>query len=105
MKRKLLKSTALLFAVILLCLCLASCNKLSGTYTSVDKEVGTSYKFHFFSNKVTMYYLNFPFDGTYELDKKAGKIYMTFLGDRVEKTFSQSGKSIFIDGVEYVKEK
>jgi hypothetical protein len=89
MKGKLLKSTALLFAVILLCLCLASCNKLSGTYTSVDEEVGTSYKFHFFSNKVTMYYLNFPFDGTYELDK----------------TFSKSGNTIFIDGVEYVKEK
>ena len=51
-----------------------------------------------------MYYLNFPFDGTYELDKKAGKIYMTFLGDRVEKTFSMSGNSIFIDDVEYVKE-
>lgn len=105
MKKRLIKLIALLFAIIMLGASLAACNRLSGIYTSVDSEVGTSYEFHFFGGKVTMYYYNFSYDGEYELDKKAGKIYMTFLRDRVEKTFSMSGNSIFIDDIEYVKEK
>ena len=75
MKKRLIKLIALLFAIIMLGASLAACNRLSGIYTSVDSEVGTSYEFHFFGGKVTMYYLNYPYDGEYELDKSRENLY------------------------------
>ncbi len=100
MKKTVLKAIAMSFVLIILVSVLSACNKLGGTYESKD---GSSYKFSLFSDKVTWTYLGLPVEGTYEIDEENGKIYITILGDRQEKTYVKDGKKIIIDDVEYIK--
>lgn len=102
MKKTAFRILAVTVVVILISASLASCaNKLSGTYTSTEDS--TTYKFSLFSDKM-IYSIGgvVELECTYEIDQD--KIYLTILGDRIEKTYSKQGSSIFIDGIEFVKE-
>ena len=103
MKKYILKFVAVsLMLVILLC-CFASCgNRLNGTYVCEDSSIYTTYKFSAFSDKLVMSIIGVPLNGTYEID--GDKIYITIANDRQEYTYSKDGKTIYIDGVAYVKE-
>ncbi len=101
MKKHLVKILALTLATLLLSALLVSCNKLSGSYTAED---GTTYKFSPLSDKVIMIYHSIDIEGQYEIDEENGKIYLTILGDRQEHSYSKNGKTLIIDGVEYIKD-
>ncbi len=101
MKKHLVKILALTLAALLLSALLVSCDKLSGAYTAED---GTTYKFSPLGDKVTMIYLSIEIEGQYEIDEENGKIYLTILDDRQEYSYSKNGKTLVIDGVEYVKD-
>ena len=103
MKKSVLRILAIMVVMVIVCTTFASCaSKLSGTYVSTLEDDSTAYTFSFFSDKLVMYYDGFEIEGSYEIVED--KIYITIIGDRQEKSFSKEGKSIYIDGVEYVKE-
>ncbi|MDD7676060.1 MAG: hypothetical protein PUJ09_05450 [Eubacteriales bacterium] len=102
MKKYIVKGTALVAALIILACCLTSCNRISGTYTSEDSSIYTSYKFSLFSDKVVISIIDVPFTATYEID--GDKIYITIADDRQEHSFSKEGNTIYIDGKAFVKQ-
>lgn len=103
MKRYILRFAALLIMLAILSCSFISCsNSLSGTYVCQDSVIYTTYKFSPFSDKLVMSVLSVSLNGTYEID--GDKIYITIANDRQEHTYSKDGKTIYIDGVAYVKE-
>lgn len=103
MKRSVIRFLALALLIIILGAGLVSCGgKLSGTYASAAEDDRTTYKFSFFGDKLVWNYDGVDIEGSYEIE--GDKIYITFLGDRQEKSFSKKGKSLFIDDVEYLKQ-
>lgn len=107
MKNSRIFKRVLAVALICLMVCsLAACaTKLNGTYTSSEGLIKQSLTFE--DDKVKGSILGMEIEGTYEI--KDGKIIISYgvgpLHYDQEKTFEKKGSSIFIDGVEYVKEK
>ena len=106
MKRNLFKRVLTgLLAVLMVC-ALVSCNtKLNGTYTSTDGIVEQSFTFDKENNvKVSAFGVNI--EGEYSIEGDEITITYGIFGISYDmvKSFKKSGKSIFIDGVEFVKE-
>ena len=96
-----MKKIAVLFLALMLVFTLVACSGgLSGTYVAED---GTKVTFN--GNKITMTVLGVDVEGTYSIS--GNKITFTFSALGVETsdtaTFSQSGNTVTIDGVDFVK--
>lgn len=107
MKRKTMKRIFVGFLACLMVFMMVSCaTKLNGTYTSTDGLVKQSFTFED-ENVVKMSAFGINIEGEYEIED--GEITITYglLGISYDfvKSFEKSGSSIFIDGVEFVKEK
>jgi|GEM_PF-3730657 len=95
--------TALILATILLMLALTACSGLSGTYYSTS--TGRSYTFSG-TNKVTEMSYGLSIPAKYKISGKNMEITYTVLGTPVTQsyTYEKKGKSIFLNGAEYVKQ-
>ena len=100
------KSIYTITAVVLcLCIVLAACSgsKLSGTYKSKGL---IAQSFTFDGDKITMSAFGINASGTYKI--KDGKMTITYSIFGIDTSwscdFEQKGKSIYIDGTEFVKE-
>ena len=103
MKKYIVKIVAMMLLVVALACCFTSCNKLSGVYVCQDKDdIYTTYEFSMFSDKLIVSYLSIPFEGTYEIDEDV--IRITIFGGVEEYSYSKKGRTIYIDGVAFVKE-
>lgn len=107
MKRKIksIVSVALL-SVILMCILTACATKLSGTYTNDDGLVKQSFTFKE-DNKVEVSAFGIEVEGEYLIEKDTITITYSLLNLSYdwEKSFKKDGDSIFIDGVQFTKEK
>ena len=97
-------------AILLVCMMVSlftACSilPLSGTYTIKDGLIEQSFTFKE-DNKVEVSAFGVDVEGDYQIED--GKITITYslLGFSYDwvKSFKKEGKSIFIDGVEFVKE-
>ncbi len=105
-KNRIFKSIlALVLVAAMMCAFAACAVKLSGTYTANDGLVKQSFTFE--DDKVEVSAFGIEIEGEYEI--KDDKIIITYsigpLHYDMEKSFEKKGNSIFIDGVEFVKEK
>lgn len=100
-----LKPKAIIAIILCAVLILSACTpKLRGKYVSVDSESQT---FNFVDDKtVIISSFGIGAEGTYKIED--GKIVITYsllgLSYDFVKDFEKKGKSIFIDGEEFVKE-
>ena len=107
MKKNTFKRVLTGFLAVVMLFAMISCTtKLNGTYTSVDGLVKQSFTFDREDNvKVSAFGIDV--DGKYVIED--GKITITYsfmgLSYDFERSFEKDGKSIFVDGVEFVKEK
>lgn len=109
MKRKsVLKKlvAALLLLCVMACTLTACTSELSGTYTSKDGLIEQSFTFKG-SDKVAVSAFGIEVEGEYHI--KNGEITITYslfdLSYNWTKSFKMDENSIFINGVEFVKEK
>ena len=107
MRKKLKGIATFLLLTILLVSMLTSCAiKLSGTYTSTEGLVKQSFTFKD-DNKVEVSAFGIDVEGEYLIED--GEITITYslfgLSYDWVKSFEKDGSSIFINGVEFVKEK
>ena len=97
---------ALILVSLLICSLTACSMKLSGTYTSKDGLIEQSFIFKE-DSKVAVSAFGLEVEGDYEI--KDGKLTITYniLGLKydMDMDFEKKGSSIFVDGVEFVKEK
>ena len=98
--------TLIVVVCLMLCGLTACATTLNGTYTSKDSLL--EYQFTFMDdNKVKMSAFGVNIEGEYLIED--GEITITYgiLGLSYDwvKSFEKDGNSIFIDGVEFVKEK
>ena len=96
---------ALTLTFILSAVFLTSCSgNIDGTYTTRETLIDSSVTFN--DGKITMSTLGININGTYKI--KGGEITITsnLLGEETSQTmtFKKDGKSIFIDGTEYIKD-
>ncbi|GHV17968.1 hypothetical protein FACS18949_06980 [Clostridia bacterium] len=96
----------ILAVAVCLLIALSACGGgLNGTYTTNETLISSSVTFN--GDKITMSALGLNFTGTYKV--KGGEIIVTtnILGNESEQTmsFKHKGKSVFIDGTEYIKQK
>ena len=96
----------LLLTAVLACMLTACSTKLYGTYTNEEGLVKQSFTFKE-DNKVEVSALGIDIVGEYVIED--GTITITYsllnISYDMEKSFEKKGNSIFIDGVEYVKER
>ena len=107
MKAKVLKRAVALLLACLMTVTLTACSKtLKGTYVTKDALVEQSLTFGD-DNKVSMSAFGLAVEGTYAIEKDTLIITYSVLGLSYswENSFQKDGSSIFIDGVEFVKEK
>ncbi len=107
MIKKSLTSVAAVFMVCVMLFSLVGCKTvLKGTYTSKEGLIKQSFTFKE-DNKVEVSAFGIDVEGEYVIED--GKITITYsllnLSYDMEKSFEKKGSSIFIDGVEFVKEK
>lgn len=107
LKKRMGKMIALSLVVVMLAVSLVGCaTKLSGTYTAKEGLIKQSFTFKD-DNKVDVSAFGIDVEGEYAI--KDDKITITYsllsLSYDWEKSFEKKGDSIFIDGVEFVKEK
>ena len=100
------KSILLVVLIFVISCSLASCTtNLSGTYTNDEGFIKQSFTFKE-DNKVEASAFGIDLEGEYVIED--GKITITYslLGLKYdwEKSFEKKGKSIFIDGVEFIKQ-
>lgn len=97
--------SVLLLVVFIICMLTACSTKLSGTYTNEEGLIKQSFTFDK-DNKVTVSAFGINVDGEYEIEDDTITITYRLLNISydMEKSFEKSGNSIFIDGVEFVKE-
>ena len=103
------KSMRIIAVLLLVCLVAgvftACTTKLSGTYTYKEGLVSQSFTFKD-DNKVAVSAFGIDIEGEYEI--KDGEITITYslfgLSYDWVKSFKKDGKSIIIDGLEFVKE-
>lgn len=105
------RAVKIVVAVALVCVMLgtmAACTAfgLKGTYTSVDGLVEQSFTFKE-DNVVEVSAFGINVEGEYEIEDDTITIRYSLLNLSydMEKSFAKEGDSIFIDGVEFVKEK
>lgn len=95
----------LLLTAILVCMLTACTTKLNGTYSNNDGLVKQSFTFKE-DNKVDVSAFGINIEGEYTIED--GTITITYslfnISYDMEKSFEKKGNSIFIDGIEYVKE-
>ena len=105
-KKSLKRIFAGLLAFAMVCVLAACSTQLNGTYTSTDGLINQSFTFEK-DNKVKVSAFGFNIEGEYEI--KGDEITITYgalgLSYDFVKSFKKEGKSIFVDGVEFVKEK
>lgn len=106
MKTKTLNGTLTLVMICALLFTLTGCGTtLKGTYTNTDGYFEQSFTF-LEDNKVRVTAFDIDIEGEYEIDE--GTITITYSLFNLHydwvKSFKKDGKSIFIDGVEFVKE-
>ncbi len=98
-------SFALILSVVL-CMLTACVAKLNGTYVNDEGIIKQSFTFED-DNKVIVSAFGIDVEGKYEI--KDGTITITYsllnFSYNMEKSFEKKGDSIFIDGVEFTKEK
>lgn len=106
MKKGLKNVVAVLLVFVMLCSLTACSALLRGTYTAKDSIIEQSFTF-MEDNRVEMTAFGINVEGDYKIED--GKLTITYsvlgfsydwVGD-----FEMKGSSIFIDGVEFVKEK
>ena len=106
MSKKVLSSVASVLMICVVLFSLVGCSTtLKGTYTSKEGLIKQSFTFKD-DNKVDVSAFGIEVEGDYEI--KDGKLIITYtllnLSSSWEKDFEKKGNSIFIDGVEFVKE-
>lgn len=104
--KNVLKTVFLVFLVCAMLALLTSCSsKLNGTYVSEDGLIKQSFTFKE-DNIVEVSAFGIEVKGRYAIDDD--KITITYslfsLSYNWEKSFTKSGNSIFIDGIEFIKE-
>ena len=103
MKKYIVKIVAMALLVVALACCFTSCNKPNGVYVCQNKDdIYTTYEFSMFSDRLIISYLSIPFECKYEIEDD--KIRIMILGEVEEYSYSKKGKTIYIDGVAFVKE-
>ena len=105
--KKFQKIVAVLLLVCLMVGTLTACTKtLKGTYVIKDGLVEQSFTFKE-DNKVDVSAFDIHVEGEYLIEKDTITITYSLLGFSYDwvKSFAKDGNSIFIDGVEFVKEK
>lgn len=98
------KRVLLLMVCVLVCMLTACTTKLKGTYTSTEGLVRQSFTFE--EDTVGVSAFGIEVEGDYVIEDGVITITYNLLGFNysIEKSFEKDGKSIFIDGVEFVKE-
>ncbi len=96
----------LLIIAMLACLLTACATKLNGTYVNEEGLIKQSFTFKE-DNKVEVSAFGINIEGEYEIEDNTITITYSILNIDydMEKSFVKKGNSIFIDGVEYIKEK
>lgn len=107
MKKRIKSMVSMSFLVIILMCILTACStKLSGTYTNEDGLVKQSFTFKE-DNKVEVSAFGIEVEGEYLIKNDTITITYSLLNLSYdwEKSFRKDGNSIFIDGVEFTKDK
>lgn len=106
--RKVIKTIVAVALVCVMLCTLVACDlfALKGTYTSVDGIVEQSFTFKE-DNMVEISAFGINVEGEYEIEGDTITIRYSLLNLSydMQKSFAKEGDSIFIDGVEFVKEK
>ena len=103
--KKMMRVFALVLAVIAIMGCLTACStKLKGTYTS-EGLISQSFTFKE-DNVVVVSAFGINAEGTYHIEDDTITITYKLLNISydMEKSFEKDGKTIIIDGTEFVKE-
>ena len=97
---------ALILVCVMMCVLTACATTLKGTYTIKEGMVEQSFTF-LEDSKVELSAFGIDVDGEYTIEDGEITITYSLLGLRYDwvKSFEKDGSSIFIDGVEFVKEK
>jgi hypothetical protein len=97
---------AVLLICVMVCTLTACASSLSGTYTSKEGLIEQSFTFKD-DNKVEVSAFGIDVEGEYLIEDGEITITYSLLGIKYDwvKSFEKDGSSIFIDGVEFVKEK
>ncbi len=105
-KGRVMKCIVSLLLVFSCLFMLTACEtKLNGTYTSEEGLIKQSFTFKD-DNKVEVSAFGVDIEGEYHIEDGEITITYSLLGFDydMEKSFEKKGKSIFIDGTEFVKE-
>ncbi len=96
----------LLVCAVIVCMLTACTTKLNGTYTNNEGLIKQSFTFKE-DNKVEVSAFGINIEGEYEIEDNTITITYSILNIdyNMEKSFVKKGNSIFIDGVEFIKEK
>lgn len=106
MKKNLIRMVSLtLLIVSIICIMTSCTTKLSGTYSNNDGLVKQSFTFKA-DNQVEVSALGIDVEGEYFIEDDTITITYSILNFNYdwEKSFEKKGSSIFIDGVEFIKE-
>ena len=107
MKKKMKSMLSILcLSITIMCMLTACSTKLSGTYTNEDGLVKQSFTFKE-DNKVEVSAFGIEVEGEYLIKNDTITITYSLLNLSYdwEKSFRKDGDSIFIDGVEFTKDK
>lgn len=107
MKKNLKRIVSLvLLAAMIMCVLTACATKLNGTYTNDEGLIKQSFTFKE-DNKVDVSAFGVNIEGEYLIEDDTITITYSLmnLSYDLEKSFEKKGNSIFIDGIEFVKEK
>lgn len=96
----------LLVITMIVCLLTACATKLKGTYTNDEGLIKQSFTFKD-DNKVEVSAFGINIEGEYVIEDDTITITYSLLNlsYNMEKSFEKKGDTIYIDGVEFVKEK
>jgi hypothetical protein len=96
----------LLIIGVVACMLTACTTKLNGTYTNNEGLIKQSFTFEN-DNKVIVSAFGIDVEGEYVIEDNTITITYSLLNlsYNMEKSFDKKGDSIFIDGVEFTKEK
>ena len=105
-KKVLRRIAAMMLSCVMLCSMTACTTTLNGTYNNTEGLIDQSFTFQK-DNRVEMSAFGIEIEGDYLIEDGVITISYDLLGLNytLEKSFEKDGSSIFIDGVEFVKEK
>ena len=105
MKKSIARIFAVMLTVVVLLTAVACTRRLSGSYAS-EGLLGSTYTFDGDSVTVSSNNLGISIKGTYKIEKDTMTLTYNVLGVSTTDTvsFEKKGNSIFLDGVEYVKQ-